>query len=207
MRQLVDDLATAILDDLHGEMWAVFGHSLGALIGFELVYEILRRRGPEPRHLIVSGCAAPPVIRPDIPAISTLSEPEMVRHLRALGGTPEWVLTRPSALRLLLRIFRADAQLRESWRYRCRRPLPIPITAIAARPDERAPAVSMQPWAEQTAWPEIAMHTLPGHHLAALQPANEDWLCSVLREALWPWASMEPLTPPPTASRRPRLGR
>src|SRR6187397_2335302 len=58
MSPLVGELADTIAPVLD-RPFAIFGHSMGALIGFELARELRRRGRPGPRHLLMSGLRAP----------------------------------------------------------------------------------------------------------------------------------------------------
>ncbi|WP_406492323.1 thioesterase domain-containing protein [Streptomyces sp. NBC_00846] len=179
MDLLVPDLAEAVLADLAagrpGRPFAVYGHSLGATIAFELVREIRRRQGPDPVHLIVSGCPAPgggwATEGEDDPRMTGASDDEVVALLRRIGGTPEWMLTDPSVLRLILPPFRADFTVKESYRYRAEPPLTVPVTALAANGDPRGPASGMAEWKRGTTGPST-LHTLSGGHFAVLAQAE-----------------------------------
>ncbi|HKV41924.1 MAG TPA: alpha/beta fold hydrolase, partial [Blastocatellia bacterium] len=86
---LIDGLTEAILPVL-GTDFAFFGHSMGAVIAFELAREIRRRRGIQPRHLFASGRRAPQ-IPDDDPRIFDLPYDEFVAELKTLNGTPKEV--------------------------------------------------------------------------------------------------------------------
>src|SRR6266571_3288313 len=86
---LVEALSHA-LESFLDVPFAFFGHSMGALISFELA-RYLRRHSLDVMHLFVSGCRAPHIAHPD-PSICQLPEPEFIEKLRLLNGTPEPVL-------------------------------------------------------------------------------------------------------------------
>ncbi|SFC88088.1 thioesterase II family protein [Streptomyces aidingensis] len=167
MPALVGDLAGVLLAEAAADPrpYALYGHSLGALVGFELARELRRRGGPQPEHLIVSGCSAPQAV--EDPA-DDLSDAQIVSLLRSLGGTPELYLSDPRVLRLILPAIRADLTVRNSYRYRPEQPLTIPLTAIAATSDARAPAPSLAAWRDQTVG-RFRLHTLVGGHFAVLE--------------------------------------
>ncbi|MGW2182069.1 thioesterase II family protein [Streptomyces sp. NPDC001732] len=193
MDRLVPDLARAVLADLAagpaGRPYAVYGHSLGATIAFELVREIRRRQGPDPVQLIVSGCRAPgggpAAEEEDDPRMTDASDDEVVALLRRIGGTPEWMLTDPSVLRLILPPFRADFTVKESYRYRAEPPLTVPVTALAADGDPRGLASDMAGWQQETTRP-LTLHTLSGGHFAVLEQAavTHGHLARALRSAV-----------------------
>ena len=143
MAPLLEELADAILEQQQerGD-YAVYGHSLGALIGFELVREIRRREGTAPVHLIVSGCNAPDLLRDDDgqPPVWEMSDEEVVGLLRRLGGTPEQILADRSILRLILRPFRGDLTVRDTYDYQPQPPSSTCPSRRSPPPRTRGPA-------------------------------------------------------------------
>src|SRR5438552_2333015 len=87
-------LVAALVTALRGYLdtpYAFFGHSLGALVGFELARALRRTGGPGPRGLLVSAYRAPDLPDPD-PPLHLLSSPAFWDELRRLNGTPPEVL-------------------------------------------------------------------------------------------------------------------
>src|SRR5205823_631917 len=109
MAPLVDALARALPPHL-GRPFAFFGHSMGALVGFELARLLRREHGLEPAHLFVSGCAAPQLRDPGRP-LHRLPDAEFRQELRRLGGTPPAVLENDELMGLVLPLLRADFAL------------------------------------------------------------------------------------------------
>lgn len=172
IRDVVAGVADAVLADAGERPYAVYGHSLGALVAFELAVEAGRRGGPAPVHLIVSGSPAPQAIDWSDPPIAGMSDDEVVALLRRLGGTPEVFLSDPAVLRMMiLPQFRADFTVKESFRYRPGPPLTVPITAIASTADPRATVPAMRDWAARTT-AGFTMHTVAGGHFAVLEQAE-----------------------------------
>ncbi|MEZ0109839.1 surfactin synthase thioesterase subunit [Catenulispora sp. EB89] len=174
MAPLVDELADAILERQRTRgAYAVYGHSLGALVGFELVREIRRRAGLAPVHLIVSGCSAPDLLEGNDgqPPVSEMSDEEVVGLLRRLGGTPEPILADRSVRRLILPPFRGDLTVRDTYGYQPEPRLGVPVTAIAATADPRASVAQMRGWGRQTSR-GFRMHLLSGGHFAVLEHAE-----------------------------------
>ena len=162
MGSLVGDLANVVTASLAGNgggPYAVYGHSLGALVAFELLRELRRRGDPEPVHLFVSGCVAPHCPFDDGPPIRNMELPELVATLRKLGGTPEWLLSDPSVLEMIVPAIRADFSVKETNVYRPEPPLDVPITALPATDDPRASEELVGRWCEQTTG-EFELHTL-----------------------------------------------
>jgi medium-chain acyl-[acyl-carrier-protein] hydrolase len=179
-------VADAILGDAAGAPYAVLGHSLGALAGFEVLREIRRRGGPGPVHLIVSGCADPRrAAGDDRPAGEDgLTDAQILTLVRALGGTPEEYLSDPRVLGFIMPVLRADLAVKVSYEYQPEQPLDVPITAISATEDARASAESMAGWRDQTVR-RFQQASLNGGHFALLEQPGAALDC--VRRALAPY--------------------
>ena len=158
---LVEALAAA-LEPYLNRPFAFFGHSLGALVGFELARELRRRDRPLPAHLFVSGCGAPHIPYPH-PPIHALPDPAFLEELRRLEGTPAEVLAHRELMQLLLPALRADFALRETYTCAPEPPLDLPITAFGGMEDERVNGERLEAWREQTT-KAFTLHMLPGDH-------------------------------------------
>lgn len=170
MAELVSDLAPVILDQVDGRPYAVYGHSHGALIGFELIREIRRRDGPLPVRLFASGSVAPQCgSAEDGPPVSRMSRSELVGWLRRLGGTPEWLLSDPGALGMVLPAIQGDFAVRESYSYVEDGPLPVPMTTIAATHDRRVRTDLTHRWAELSSV-GCEHRSVSGGHFAVYEP-------------------------------------
>src|SRR6185436_20768362 len=108
---LLEALMPAIAEDAAGGVpIALFGHSMGAIVAFELA----ARLGRQVRHLFVSGSSAPHLHL--VKERSSLSDAELVRELAEMGGTPREILEDAEMMELLLPMLRADFALVESYR-------------------------------------------------------------------------------------------
>ncbi len=128
---------------------AFFGHSMGALISFELARSLRRTHNVEPVHLFVSGRRAPQIPRTR-PAIDQLPEAELIAELRRLNGTPREVLANAELMQLMLPTIRADFAVVRSYEYNTEAPLNCPITALGGLQDEDVPREQLEGWREQT---------------------------------------------------------
>jgi surfactin synthase thioesterase subunit len=175
---LVDALVEAL--DAHlAAPYALFGHSMGALVAFELARAVRRRSGPAPAHLFLSGRSAPR--HPD-PAreVHLLPESEFTEYLRMLNGTPEAVLADPGMREVFFPTLRADFAVCARYRYREERPLDVPITVFGGSRDyERAPEL-LEEWKRETS-ASFALHMLPGDHFF-VRTAKPQLLSLLLRE-------------------------
>jgi surfactin synthase thioesterase subunit len=112
---LVQALSGAIFPYLD-KPFAFFGHSMGALIAFELVRHLRRQQRPTPVHLFVSGHGAPELDTPRSP-IHQLPHHAFIEELCRLNGTPDEVFKNEELLELLLPALRADFAVCEEYVY------------------------------------------------------------------------------------------
>jgi medium-chain acyl-[acyl-carrier-protein] hydrolase len=159
---LVEALADAIVP-LLDRPFMVFGHSMGAILAYELVCCLHTRFGREPIDLIVSGHAAPRVFRRRDPPIHRLSDAELVDVLRSFGGTPQGVLASPDLLEAQLPTVRADFEAYESWTPVADAMVTCPILAISGRDDTFVTDKALEAWRYETTGPFDFLR-LPGDH-------------------------------------------
>lgn len=138
-----------VLHPYLNQPFAIFGHSMGALIGFELTRWLRRHQAPLPKYLFVSGRSAPQVPNP-IPAIHRRSDQDFIAGLRAYNGTPESILNYPELMEILLPTLRADFELFETYQYHHETPLVCPIYSFAGQADPLTPPPTVQAWQTQT---------------------------------------------------------
>jgi len=158
-------LARALAETIGPELtkpFAFFGHSMGALIGFELARELQECRKPGPFHLFVSGHRAPQL--PDLALpIHTLPENELIRELDRLSGTPEVVLQHDELMQLVLPVLRADLEMCETYVYSSQAPLECSISAFGGLQDPKVSREELAAWQEQTC-SSFALHVFSGDH-------------------------------------------
>ena len=160
MKQVVDELLDGLANYL-GAPFALFGHSMGALIAFELVRR-MRPRNLQPVHLFASGCRAP-----DLPSRSpnwhTLSDREFIAAVGKLGGIPPELLAEKQFLNEMLPMLRSDCTLVETYVFRPQLPLSCPVTAFGGLQDQEVFPEDVRAWSSHTTGP-FRVHLLPGDH-------------------------------------------
>lgn len=158
---LVGQVAEAI-EARAGRPFAFFGHSMGALIAFEVARCLRREHGIEPVHLFVSGREAPHVAGAE-PSYHALPDDALVQVLRDLKGTPDEVLENGELMQMLLPLLRADFALVESYRYSVDAPLRCAITAYGGTNDATVRTERLEAWREQTTGP-FTLRMIEGDH-------------------------------------------
>jgi medium-chain acyl-[acyl-carrier-protein] hydrolase len=158
---LVHEIAEAIVPELD-KPFAFFGHSMGALIAFELTHQLRKQNHLSPVHLIVSGRSAPQIPDTD-PQTHDLPEKEFMEELRRLNGTPAEALEHPELMQLMLPILRADFAICETYTYEDRSVLDCPIAALGGLDDANVPREELTAWRERTTG-AFTMRMFPGDH-------------------------------------------
>lgn len=161
LKAMVSDATTA-LSPFMDRPFAFFGHSMGALVGFELA-RVLRDGGArQPEMLFFSGSRAPQLERTDRKTYD-LPDPELIEELRRLNGTPAEVLDHPELLQIVLPLVRADFAVTQTYEYVEGAPLDRPLLVFGGLGDVEVGRETLEAWGSQTTGPfKITM--LPGDH-------------------------------------------
>jgi surfactin synthase thioesterase subunit len=144
--------------------YAIFGHSMGARIGFDVVRELRRRGRPLPERLYVSG-ARPPDAPQDGPfdGLSRAADHELIDRLSEAGGIPDAVRAVPELVELFLPTLRADLAWLDRYEFVEEAPLPVPLVVFAGTHDQVAREDQMAGW-HRLSEADATVHTLPGGH-------------------------------------------
>ena len=149
VRDLARDVAEGIGLRLQGA-YALFGHSFGGLVAFEVAHELSRRGQGDLVHLFVSGRRGPRLPDP-VPPLHGLEDAALLQAVRArYGGIPEAILREPELLQLLLPALRADLEALETYAYEPRAPLTCPIAAFGGADDPWATTAELEAWRPET---------------------------------------------------------
>lgn len=142
--------------------YAVFGHSMGALIGFELARELRRQRALAPAMLCVAAYPAPQLPLRE-PRVSELPAELLLRDLDRRFGAGHDLADNPDLLEIMLPVLRADMTLCECYDYADERPLDCPIAAYGGISDPGVTPAALDAWEAQTSQPFLR-HAVPGGH-------------------------------------------
>ena len=158
--ELLGPLCTALEPDLD-QPYALFGHSMGSVVAFEVARWFSRSAKVGPECLIVSGRRAPGLASGR--RLSELPDEEFVAEVGRLGGIPPEVLREPGLLDMMLPALRADFELAETYR-----PLPgdrldCPVVAYLGADDPEVDYDSVLRWREVTTG-EFSVRVFRGGH-------------------------------------------
>lgn len=161
MKLVIEKLAP-LLQPYLDKPYAFFGHSMGALLSFELARELRRRNLPQPSRLLVSGCRAPQL--PDLdPPLHRLPEAKFLTKLKNLQGIPREVMASLELMQLFLPALRADFELLETYFYLNEKPFDFPITVFGGLEDNKVNVEELDVWREQTN-AEFSLQMFSGDH-------------------------------------------
>lgn len=160
MTGLIDVLLSE-LDGSFDRAFALFGHSMGAAIAFELALRLPARAQRNLRHLFVSARGAPG--SPPRQRLQDLDDCAFIGTLRELGGTPVQVLDNDELMALLMPVLRADFTLIENYLPAPGRMLSVDVTAFAGRADQSVPVETVARWRDTTTG-DFELQIVEGDH-------------------------------------------
>lgn len=142
--------------------FAFFGHSMGALIGFELARWLRKNHKAMPAQLFVSGRRAPQFSELTEPTWD-LPEREFIERVRQLNGTAQDVLNHPELMQLMIPLLRADFAVCETYQHQDEPPLECPVTVFGGVDDIEVRYEHLELWREQTT-SVFRLHMFRGDH-------------------------------------------
>jgi medium-chain acyl-[acyl-carrier-protein] hydrolase len=151
MKRLCDSLLEPMLELQGGVPLALFGHSMGARVAFELA----QRLSGKVVHLFTSGAVAPDIAPrlgggPGAKPIAQLNDEEFRARLRELGGTPPEILDDDGLMERVLPMVRADFVLVERYRAAPHAQVDVPITVFRGTEDPGVFAPDADRWQLRT---------------------------------------------------------
>ena len=111
--EAVEDVLRLIKGDIHTSPYLLFGHSMGALISYELVQRIRESNLPPPMHIFFSGTSAPH-LKDEEKKYHLMDEEDFKQQVLELGGTPPEFFESPELLELFLPLLKNDFRLAET---------------------------------------------------------------------------------------------
>lgn len=149
VEEVIDDIFPRIQSELCDSPYAIFGHSMGSILAYELVRKVRMHKLPEPAHVFFSG-RVPPFI-----FLGTqnhlLPDSEFIKLLAEFGGMNEEILSNPQLLSFFLPIIRADYKIVELYRHtQDGFQLNCDITVFNGKSDKLAKQDHLRKWKECT---------------------------------------------------------
>lgn len=166
LKKLID-LYEEQLEDYFNSPFAIFGHSMGAVVSYELLSR-LEKRGIFPEVAFISGMVPPHVERVKR---SHLDDEKFIALLRSYGGLPDEILQERELLELFLPVLRNDFAAIDYFKYTEPTQLRTKIHFLSGEEDMVAKPDVMAEWAQYAQRAEF--HTFAGGHMFPLKQADE----------------------------------
>lgn len=174
---LADHIADA-LGPVRGHPFALLGHSMGALVAYEVALRMQRRWDTVPSRLFVSGSPAPGCQPPDADCDDEWADEELVMRLRKWGRTDPVLLAQPELRKIALSALRADLRLLRTYRAEQAGVVTCPVTGLVGDRDPEASISSVRGWARLTQ-DRFDLRVFSGDHFY-LVPRQDELLIEVL---------------------------
>jgi pyochelin biosynthesis protein PchC len=161
--QTIDELADAVLGpllDCADRPLALFGHSMGASVAFELACK-MEERGVAPLALIISGRRAPS--RDRLERVHELADADLIREIQNMNGTDSRLLLDEELLRMVLPAVRSDYRAVETYRWHSTGPVRAPLHVHTGTSDPKVDLDEAQAWQQHTSG-EFTLTSYPGGH-------------------------------------------
>ncbi|MBM9506458.1 thioesterase II family protein [Actinacidiphila acididurans] len=172
---LVADLLPAVLETARAGPYALYGHSLGALVAYTLTRAVAACRAPAPLFLAVGACLPPHAPAP-LSGAADLPDEHLLPLLEQLGPLPRGSAAGPGGLwrRSVLPVLRDDLRLADALRAAaadpaCGGPVDVPVLVFAGSHDPMAPPRELEGWRRWSTAP-VTVRTVTGGHFFAAGP-------------------------------------
>ena len=169
IHEMADQIAEAIRPWLDRPT-ALFGHSMGATLAFEVVHRLERDAGFDALHLFVSGRRAPSRVRSE--NLHELRDDAIVAELRRHNATDDRLLADRDVLRMILPVLRADYRAIETYRERPGTRVGCPMTVLVGDADPLVTPDEAEAWRTHSTGPTTVRY-FPGGHFYLNERADE----------------------------------
>ncbi|MEU3572110.1 alpha/beta fold hydrolase [Kitasatospora sp. NPDC036755] len=162
--ELAEDATAAVLSAVDGP-YALFGHSMGGWMAFDVAARIERAGGPVPRNLIVSSANAPArgLTPRDMFPSQQDDDDGLLLWMKTHGLMPAHVLEDPDLQEMSVELMRADIRVRDTFRYTDGATVSMPVQMLSGADDDVIEADAGEQW-RSLALGEYRHDVLPGGH-------------------------------------------
>lgn len=115
--EAIEDIYSIIKDKISNEPYALFGHSMGTLLAFELYYKLITEGNQSPQHIFFSGRQSP-IVKDNMFVSSSMPDDEFAAKIMALGGIQEELSQSKELMAYYLPILKNDIRIMESYAFK-----------------------------------------------------------------------------------------
>jgi surfactin synthase thioesterase subunit len=183
IEEAADDVFQIIKYQLGDLPYAFFGHSMGALIAYNVAQKIREKKYPGPSHIFFSGRGAPHIRRDDKEPYHTMPHDEFKEKVLNLGGTPKELFEHPELMEILLPLLRSDFRL--AWCYKHKdsnNPLDCDITVFTGK-EEDLKNEQIQEWDRHTNY-QCTLYSFEGGHFFINDPTEREKMLTIVSNTL-----------------------
>jgi len=167
INELTDDLFNQVKQHVGNGTYAIYGHSLGGLMGYLLTKKLLENGMPMPTNLFITGTTGPSSLSRTEKKRHLLDQQDFIAEIRDLGGMPDEILNSEELLYFFEPILRSDFKVSENYIYEESAPLNIPFTVITGT-EEEMDIEDIRLWQKETTH-VVDFKRMPGKHFFILK--------------------------------------
>jgi medium-chain acyl-[acyl-carrier-protein] hydrolase len=167
------DAIVPVIAPLRAERpFAIFGHSLGGRIAFEIARRLEADGGPAPTRVVLAASMEPSAMTDLDRRCHALPDAEFEAYVAGFGNFPEDLRRFPRQFKAVMDLLRADLEVFATAATPADPPLRAPLTVLGARGDEAVSARTLEPWATRAGGP-FALEWHDGGHFFPVERAPE----------------------------------
>jgi len=182
IKEMVDDVKKLVAKAIDkDEEYAVYGHSMGALLVYELLHEFMETGFQMPVHVFLSGRNVPHRLVDE--PITQFTDEEFVDKVVTIGGVEASFFEVPGLAKLFIPILRTDLGISEFYRFEKKPRLPVDVSFFFASDDTMVDKKHVLQWSDYIIG-TFRMYYFTGGHFFMFKPEQEKRVTGIIQETL-----------------------